>query len=79
MELVLDRRTKEPATDLTKQLIELCRKKGLLMISANTYSNNIRPLMPLVINDEELEEGLNIIEKCFTELYNKSNFKYKTR
>ena len=73
MELVLDRKTKEPATDLTKQLIELCRKKGLLMISAGTYSNIIRPLMPLVINDEELEKGLNIIEKCFEELYTISN------
>jgi 4-aminobutyrate aminotransferase/(S)-3-amino-2-methylpropionate transaminase len=61
MELVTDRKTKGPATALTKQLINLCREKGLLMISAGTHSNIIRPLMPLVITDEQLGEGLRII------------------
>ena len=62
MELVVNRRTKEPATAQTKRLIDLCREKGLLMISAGTHSNIIRPLMPLVITDEQLERGLAVIE-----------------
>jgi len=68
MELVLDRKTKEPATALTKQLVAKCREKGLLMISAGTYSNIIRPLMPLVITNEQLERGLSIIEESLSEL-----------
>lgn len=68
MELVRDRNTKEPATALTKQLVNLCREKGLLMISAGTHSNIIRPLMPLVITDEELEKGLSIIAESLSEL-----------
>ncbi|OGP72602.1 MAG: 4-aminobutyrate transaminase [Deltaproteobacteria bacterium RBG_16_49_23] len=68
MELVTDRKTKEPATTLTKQLVTICRDKGLLMISAGTYSNIIRPLMPLVITDEQLERGLSIIEESLSEL-----------
>jgi len=68
MELVVDRKTKEPATSFTKRLVESCREKGLLMISAGTYSNIIRPLMPLVITDEELEKGLSIIEEALREL-----------
>jgi 4-aminobutyrate aminotransferase/(S)-3-amino-2-methylpropionate transaminase len=68
MELVVDRQTKEPATTLTKRLIEYCREKGLLMISAGTYSNIIRPLMPLVITDDQLERGLSIIEHGLREL-----------
>jgi 4-aminobutyrate aminotransferase/(S)-3-amino-2-methylpropionate transaminase len=68
MELVIDRKTKEPATALTKQLIDRCREKGLLMISAGTHSNIIRPLMPLIINDEQLEKGLDIIGEAFSEL-----------
>ena len=68
MELVTDRKTKEPATTATKRLITLCRGKGLLMISAGTYSNIIRPLMPLVITDEQLERGLSIIGECLGEL-----------
>jgi len=67
MELVADRKTKEPATDLTKRLIGLCREKGLLMISAGTYSNIIRPLMPLVITDDQLERGLSIIGEALDE------------
>ena len=68
MELVVDRKAKEPATALTKQLVNRCREKGLLMISAGTHSNIIRPLMPLVITDEQLEKGLSIIEESLGEL-----------
>jgi 4-aminobutyrate aminotransferase/(S)-3-amino-2-methylpropionate transaminase len=68
MELVRDRNTKEPATAFTKQLVNRCREKGLLMISAGTHSNIIRPLMPLVITDEQLEKGLSIIEESLSEM-----------
>jgi 4-aminobutyrate aminotransferase/(S)-3-amino-2-methylpropionate transaminase len=68
MELVTDRKTKEPATAFTKQLVNRCREKGLLMISAGTHSNIIRPLMPLVITDGQLEKGLSIIEESLSEL-----------
>jgi 4-aminobutyrate aminotransferase/(S)-3-amino-2-methylpropionate transaminase len=70
MELVVDRKTKEPATTLTKQLVNRCREKGLLMISAGTHSNIIRPLMPLVITDEQLEKGINVIEEAISEINN---------
>jgi 4-aminobutyrate aminotransferase/(S)-3-amino-2-methylpropionate transaminase len=69
MELVADRKTKEPATTFTKQLVNRCREKGLLMISAGTHSNIIRPLTPLVITDEQLERGLSIIEQSLRELH----------
>jgi 4-aminobutyrate aminotransferase/(S)-3-amino-2-methylpropionate transaminase len=68
MELVVDRKTKEPATALTKQLVAKCREKGLLMISAGTHSNIIRPLMPLVITDEQLDRGLTLIGEALDEL-----------
>jgi 4-aminobutyrate aminotransferase/(S)-3-amino-2-methylpropionate transaminase len=68
MELVTDRKLKEPATALTKQLINRCREKGLLMISAGTHSNIIRPLMPLVTTNEQLEKGLSIIEESLEEI-----------
>jgi 4-aminobutyrate aminotransferase/(S)-3-amino-2-methylpropionate transaminase len=74
IELVLDRKTKEPATAFVKKLVNRCREKGLLMISAGTYSNIIRPLTPLVISDEELERGLGIIEECLSELSSAENF-----
>ncbi len=63
MELVLDRKTKEPAAELTGELVRGCRNKGLLLISAGTYNNIIRTLMPLVISDEQLERGLSIMDE----------------
>ena len=68
MELVVDRKTKEPATTFAKQLINRCREKGLILIQAGTHSNIIRPLMPLVITDKQLEKGLSIIQESLTEI-----------
>ena len=72
MEFVVDKKTKEPGAAFAKRLTGLCREKGLLMISAGTYSNIIRPLMPLVITDEQLEKGLSIIQESLSELHNNS-------
>lgn len=71
MELVVNRETKEPASSFTKELISRCRQKGLLMISAGTHSNIIRPLMPLVITDGQVQEGLSIIGESIGELCDK--------
>jgi 4-aminobutyrate aminotransferase/(S)-3-amino-2-methylpropionate transaminase len=38
------------------------------MISAGTHSNIIRPLMPLIIPDDQLEKGLSILEKSLGEV-----------
>jgi 4-aminobutyrate aminotransferase/(S)-3-amino-2-methylpropionate transaminase len=58
---------------LTKLFTTLCREKGLLLITAGTYSNIVRPLMPLVITDEQIEKGLSIIEEVLNELESERN------
>ena len=63
LELVRDRKTKEPAVDETKALVRLCYEKGLIVLSCGTFSNVIRMLMPLVITDEQIEKGLSIMEE----------------
>ncbi len=63
MELVTDRDRKTPADEITKALIARVTQKGLLMISAGTLGNVIRPLMPLTIEDELVERGLDIIRE----------------
>lgn len=68
MELVRDPQSREPAPDLTKALIARATAKGLVMISAGTYGNVIRPLMPLTIEDELLEQGLEILQESLTEV-----------
>jgi len=61
MELVRDRKTKEPAGDAAKKVVQLCYEQGVITLSCGNYGNVIRTLMPLVIKDDEFEKGLSIL------------------
>jgi 4-aminobutyrate aminotransferase/(S)-3-amino-2-methylpropionate transaminase len=63
IEFVKDRQTKEPTKEFTTALINHCVEHGVLLISAGTHGNVLRYLVPLVISDDQLEEGLDVIEK----------------
>ncbi|MFW9916600.1 MAG: 4-aminobutyrate--2-oxoglutarate transaminase [Candidatus Thorarchaeota archaeon] len=63
LELVKERRTKTPAAEEAKRLVELCHERGLILNACGTFSNVIRFLMPLVISEDHLEKGLAIIEE----------------
>lgn len=62
-ELVKNNDPMQPDADLCKKLISYCADNGLIVISAGVYGNIIRTLSPLVIEDELLNKGLDIIEK----------------
>jgi len=64
MELVKDRATKEPASKESALVREKCYQNGLIVIGAGIHHNVIRTLIPLVITDEELEEGLSILDEA---------------
>ncbi len=64
LELVLDRGTKAPDKERTDRVIKKAYETGLLLVGAGTYGNVIRTLMPLVISDGELTEGLDVLEKA---------------
>ncbi|WP_242227089.1 4-aminobutyrate--2-oxoglutarate transaminase [Bacillus cereus group sp. BfR-BA-01315] len=68
IELVKDRNTKEPATEEVKAIMQETHNKGVITISAGIYGNVLRFLPPLVITDEQLEEGLHILETAITKL-----------
>jgi 4-aminobutyrate aminotransferase/(S)-3-amino-2-methylpropionate transaminase len=68
IELVLDRKHKSPATELTKQVTRFALEHGLLLVTAGTYGNVIRLLVPLVATDEQMHEGLDILEAAFESL-----------
>lgn len=62
VEFVKDRTTREPDPDTTLKIIKEAVSKGVILIRAGLYSNCIRLLPPLVITDEQLEEGLAVLE-----------------
>jgi len=68
MELVEDRDTKKPAGDLTKAYRVKLYENGLINVIAGTYDNVVRTLMPLTIEWETLERGLDIMEETLAQV-----------
>ncbi|MEP7288692.1 MAG: 4-aminobutyrate--2-oxoglutarate transaminase [Chloroflexota bacterium] len=62
VELVLDRKTKAPAKEQTLPVIQEAARHGLILIRAGLFSNCLRMLMPLTIPEEQLYEGLEVLE-----------------
>lgn len=67
LELVKDRKNKEPAAEETKKVIEKARERGLLLLKAGLYNNVIRIHPPLTIEEELLERGLDVIDDALKE------------
>ncbi|MED0901773.1 4-aminobutyrate--2-oxoglutarate transaminase [Bacillus nitratireducens] len=68
IEFVKNKETKEPAAEEVKAIMKETHSKGVITISAGIYSNVLRFLPPLVITDEQLEEGLTIVEAAIAKL-----------
>lgn len=62
VEFVKDRRAKTPDMDLTLKIVKDAVSNGMVLIRAGLYSNCIRLLPPLVITDDQLHEGLDVLE-----------------
>jgi 4-aminobutyrate aminotransferase / (S)-3-amino-2-methylpropionate transaminase / 5-aminovalerate transaminase len=61
-ELVKDQETREPAGAETKELAHYAYEHGLITITAGTLGNVMRILVPMVITDEQFEEGMDVLE-----------------
>lgn len=66
IELVHDRKDKTPAPDKAKALVKYCLERNLIILACGTYGNVIRFLMPLVITDEQLEQGMHLVDNGLT-------------
>jgi 4-aminobutyrate aminotransferase / (S)-3-amino-2-methylpropionate transaminase / 5-aminovalerate transaminase len=53
---------KRPNTAIPLQVVEEAYQRGLLLMRAGLYSNCVHTLVPLIIEDSELEEGLDVLE-----------------
>jgi 4-aminobutyrate aminotransferase/(S)-3-amino-2-methylpropionate transaminase len=62
LELVKDRASREPDKAATLALQRHCYEHGLVVLTAGTYGNVLRLLIPLVLDDEQLDEGLGVVE-----------------
>ncbi|RPA12721.1 4-aminobutyrate--2-oxoglutarate transaminase [Gordonia sp. OPL2] len=54
--------TAEPDPDLTKKVAARCLAEGVIILTCGTHGNVIRLLPPLVIDDDLLADGLDVLE-----------------
>ncbi len=66
MELVKNRKSKEPAGPETVQFMEECRKRGLLVGKGGLWGNSIRMSPPLNISRSDVDEAIRIMDQAFT-------------
>ncbi|MFF4260198.1 4-aminobutyrate--2-oxoglutarate transaminase [Streptomyces sp. NPDC001663] len=64
VEVVKDGASKEPNPQAAAALAKACHQKGVLVLVTGTYGNVIRFLPPLVISDELLAEGLDVLHEA---------------
>ncbi|AVR46800.1 4-aminobutyrate--2-oxoglutarate transaminase [Christiangramia fulva] len=62
IEFVKDNDPANPDSELCDKIVKGCAEEGLILLSAGTFKNVVRILSPLVITDEQLEQGLDILE-----------------
>jgi len=65
---LVDAGTKNPNTAAMSAVVKYCQSKGVLVLTAGTYSNVIRFLPPLVITDELLLDAMSVLNEGFASL-----------
>ena len=65
VELVRDRRTKEPAPEEAAEVVERCKERGLLLGRGGLYGNVLRIAPPLTLSADEASEGLELLAQAF--------------
>ncbi|MFN8197714.1 MAG: 4-aminobutyrate--2-oxoglutarate transaminase [Nakamurella multipartita] len=60
--------TTEPDAALTGAIAKACHAQGVVVLTAGSYGNVLRFLPPLVIGQDLLNEGLDVIEAAFDQL-----------
>ena len=64
VEMVKDRETKEPDPGFLGSVIGGAIQHGVIAVSCGLYHNVLRHLVPLVISDKELDEGLDVLSEA---------------
>jgi 4-aminobutyrate aminotransferase len=69
IELVADRATRAPATSQTQHVVAAALRRGLLINNrGGRYGNVLKFSPPLVLTDEQLEAGLDILHDALAEV-----------
>src|SRR5713101_7206517 len=70
LELVKDRKTKEPAPEAATQVMERARQNGLLIGKGGLYGNTIRMAPMLNTTKPDVDEAIKLLDRSFSEVRN---------
>ncbi len=68
LELVKDRKTKEPAWEETEKIMQSCKDQGLLIGQSGFSFHVLRIGPPLNITEERIEEAIEILDRSFAQI-----------
>jgi 4-aminobutyrate aminotransferase len=66
VELVADKKTKEPAVEQRDRVVQRAFEKGVLLLGAGP--NTIRIAPPLIVSREQADLALDVLEECIREV-----------
>ncbi len=69
LEFVYNNDPQDPDSETCGKLVAACSERGLILLSAGTHKNIVRVLSPLVISDELLHRGLDIMEEELNKIH----------
>jgi alanine-glyoxylate transaminase / (R)-3-amino-2-methylpropionate-pyruvate transaminase len=67
VELVVDRKTKEPATKQTADIMERAKNLGVLLGKGGYFGNILRVKPPMCINEADIDFLLQVLDVCLHE------------
>lgn len=73
VEFVKDKTAKEPDMDITLEVIKNAVANGILLIRAGLFSNCIRLLPPIAMEEHQLNEGLDVLEAAIQQAHARRN------
>jgi 4-aminobutyrate aminotransferase-like enzyme len=76
LELVLDRKTKEPAPEATTFVLNQCVRDGLIFEKGGYYYNRMQLIPPLTIEKEQIDEAVRILDKAFGDAEREFNIRF---
>jgi 4-aminobutyrate aminotransferase-like enzyme len=68
VELVRDRKTKEPAVEELKRLMDRCRENGLIVGKGGLYGNVLRISPPLICNRGDVDTAVALLDRSLGEV-----------
>ena len=68
IEMVKDRKTREPDADITAAVFENCREQGLILSKSGPHRSVLRMVPPMCLSMSDVEQVAEGLDRAFMEV-----------